>query len=94
MAKKIALWISTLYHPVAKSLTIPKSPSSVTTKVEEWIEKDDDKSQYTSIFPWTWSEQEAETLVSTSPDITRHHPRKESIGGGVIIRETLIKDLE
>ena len=94
MAKKIALWISTLFHPVAKSLAIPKSPFSGITKVEEWIEKDDDKSDYSSAFPWTWSEQEAKTLVSTSPDITRHHPRKESIGGGVIMRETLIKDLE
>jgi pimeloyl-ACP methyl ester carboxylesterase len=88
MAKKIALWISTLYHPVPKSSALSKMDDDSVT------EKDDDKSEYSSMFPWTWSEQDADTLVNTSPDIGRSPHRKDSIGGGVIIRKQLIRDLE
>lgn len=42
---------------------------------------------------WTMRDQEEDTLVTTSPDLGRRPDRKESIGGGVIVRERLIRDL-
>jgi Lipid-droplet associated hydrolase len=86
MAKKIALWISAVHHPVSRSPLLSRK--------DDISEMDDEQSEYSSTFPWTWSEQDAETLVNTSPDLGRSPARKESLGGGVIARQTLIKDLE
>jgi len=44
--------------------------------------------------PWTISDQEAGTLVNTSPDLGRTPGRKESLGSAAIVHEQLIRDLE
>ena len=81
MAKKISLWISALYHPIPRSPSLAQSP----------METAPANSRST---PWTVMDQNADTLVNTSPDIGRRPERKESLGGGVIVREQLIRDLE
>lgn len=81
MAKKISLWISTLFHPVMKS------PLAVSPKgVSEFM--------FSNSVSWTSVDQESDTLVNTSPDLGRRPERKESLGAGVVIRERLIRDLE
>lgn len=86
MAKKVSLWISTLFHPITKSPTLEKSEDQATE-----IESEFGTAQS---LPWTIADQETDTLVQTSPDMERRSERKESIGGGIIVREQLIRDLE
>ena len=81
MAKKISLWISTLFHPVIKS------PLAVSPRgASEFV--------FPNIVSWTNMDQESDTLVNTLPDLGRRPERKESLGAGVVIRERLIRDLE
>lgn len=84
MATKIALWISTLFHPITPSIG----------KLEDQPAEKGDGSTVSWSLPWTSSEKESDTLVNTSPDIGRMPHRKESLGGGIIVREQLIRDLE
>lgn len=100
MAKKISLWILTLYHPIIKSTTIEKQDEEDGEgKEEDKNDKDQGVNEIvnewgvSSSFTWTASDQEADTLVNTSLDIGQRE-RKESIGGGIIVREQLIRDLE
>ena len=81
MAKKMSLWISTLFHPIMKS-PLAVSPTSV------------NEFMFPNSMSWTSKDQESETLVNTSPDLGRRPERKESLGAGVVIRERLIRDLE
>lgn len=86
MAKKISLWISTLFHPIT-------NPPSI-GKMEDQSSEKADASTVSWPLPWTPSEQESDAFVRTSPDIARIPERKQSLGGGIIIREQLIRDLE
>jgi hypothetical protein len=86
MAKKISLWISTLFTPVTKSPLLDKSEDQATEVESEFGSS--------RSLPWTVSDQETDTLVNTSPDMERRPARKESVGGGIIVREQLIRDLE
>jgi hypothetical protein len=83
MAKKIALWILTLYNPISKSPPIGKVDSDKVKEVP-----------FSGFFRWTSPEQEADKLVNTSPDIGRFPQRNENLGGSIFVREQLIKDLE
>jgi hypothetical protein len=83
MARKISLWISTLYTPITKSPSLPQGPSDVNGDVGSIGQ-----------IPWTLSDENADTLVTTSPQIDRRPERKESLGAGAVVRELLIKDLE
>ena len=83
MAKKISLWISTLFTPITKP------PSR-----DRFTEEDEDEILSSFSIPWSTSDETASTLVSTSPQLDRKMERKESIGAGVVVRELLIKDLE
>ena len=85
MATKIALWISTLFHPITNSPSIGRAD-------DRSIEKRD-VPQFSKSFEWETTQLE-DRLVNTSPDIGRASSRKESIGGGIIVREQLIRDLE
>ena len=83
MAKKIALWISILFHPITRSPSIGKSERKKSVTADAYG------------FRWSSSsEQESNTLVNVSPDIGKVPARKQSLGGGVIVREQLIRDLE
>jgi len=86
MAKKVSLWISTLFHPITKSPTLEKSEDQATEMESEFGSAQS--------LPWTIADQETDTLVHTSPDMERRPERKESVGGGIIVREQLIRDLE
>ena len=86
MAKKIALWISTLFHPIMKSPSIARTEDASAEKR--------DVLQFSKSFERETTEQIRDTLDTTSPDIGRTSSRKESIGGGIIVREQLIRDLE
>jgi hypothetical protein len=81
MATKISLWISSLFHPIT-SPTIEQSESQAMESISEFT------------IPWTISDQEAGTLVNTSPDLGRTPGRKESLGSAAIVHEQLIRDLE
>ena len=86
MAKKIALWISTLFHPITKSPSIRRTEDESTEKGAV--------PQFSKSFEWGTKEQDEDPFVTTSPDIGHTSNRKESIGGGIIVREQLIRDLE
>lgn len=83
MAKKIALWISTLFHPIIRSPSIRRTEDGSTDERDVF--------KFSKSFEWGSTEQGGDTLDNTLPDIAR---RKESIGGGIIVREQLIRDLE
>ena len=85
MAKKIGLWISTLFHPISKSQYIERWH-------DHWTEERDAPEFSGAVGRET--EQEADPLVNLSPDIGQISGRKQSIGGGIIVREQLIRDLE
>ena len=86
MAKKISLWLSTLLTPITKSPLLEKSEDQATELESEF--------GTARSLPWTILDQDMDTLVNTSPDMERRPERKESIGGGIIVREQLIRDLE
>ena len=86
MAKKIALWISTLFHPITRSPSIVRTEDPSTEKR--------DGPQFSKSYEWETTEQVGDTLDNTSPDIVRSSSRKEGIGGGIVVREQLIRDLE
>lgn len=86
MAKKMSLWISTLFHPITMSPAIEKLDN-------QWGEKMPDSPAPHSI-PWAVLGEGVNASVNTAPDIERKSQRKESLGGGVTIREQLIRDLE
>ena len=81
MAKKVSLWISSLFHPTIHSPSI--GPSEVTAMEKAALG-----------VPWMISDQEEPTLVNTSPDLGRRSERKGSLGAAAIVHEQLIKDLE
>jgi len=82
MAKKISLWISSLFHPITKSPTIEQSEGQAMERISEFG------------IPWSISDQEEGTLVNASPDLGRTPGRKESLGAAAIVHEQLIRDLE
>jgi hypothetical protein len=86
MAKKIALWISTLFHPIIRSPSIRRTEDESTDKRDIF--------QFSKPFEVGTTEQGRDTLDNKLPDISRTSSRKESIGGGIIVREQLIRDLE
>lgn len=69
-----------MYHPI--------------TTIGRMDEEDDDKLSDSGSLSLTVSDQEAETLVNLSDDTEGKADRKESLGGGVFVREQLIKDLQ
>ena len=83
MARKISLWISTLFTPITKSPLLSQGVS----------ERSDGASTNVSI-PWSTLDQNADTLVTTSPQQEHTTERKKSLGSGAVVRELLIKDLE
>jgi hypothetical protein len=87
MAKKISLWISTLFHPITASPAMDKPVFNSS------LETVDELNVVRSV-PWTISDQDTDTLVNSSPDLGRRPERKESLGGGIVVREQLIRDLE
>jgi hypothetical protein len=68
---------------------ITKSPF-----LEQKMDEENEESVLRFSIPWTSSDENADTLVATSPHIDRRSERKESLGAGVVVREMLIKDLE
>ena len=86
MAKKISLWISTLFTPVTKFPRVQKSDDEATETESEF--------GVAQSLLWTILDQDTDALVNTSPIVARKPERTESIGGGIIVREQLIRDLE